>query len=104
MKIPGWAVFGVVMAVISVVMSENGMVQDYMHSNVFISGHEIMEVMAACPFDSDTLCYKYRDECIKRINQGALVSEEEIADCARVVEEKVLEGCGDMGVDCGYLR
>ncbi len=104
MKIPYWAVLGVSMAVLSVVMSNNEMVQDYMHSNVFISCHEAMEVMAACPFDSDAMCDQYKDECINRIAQGALVNDKEIADCARVVQEAMHEVCGAMGGDCDSLR
>ncbi len=92
------------MAGIAVVTSNQEMVQDYMHSNVFISGHESMEVMAACPFESDAMCDQFRDECINRIEQGALVSDEELADCARVVEEAVQEVCGAMGGDCESLR
>ena len=95
---------GILTTVVAVIMSDNEVVRNYMHSNAFIVGHEAMEVMVECPFDDAAMCERYQAECINRIEQGGQINAEEIADCARVVEEAVQEICGAMGSDCETLK
>ena len=95
---------GALVMLLAAFFNDSSLTRDLLHSNVFILGHESMEIVASCPFEDESLCSQFEAECNNKISQGTHIDEEVIAECAKSVEEAMLEVCGAMGGDCAVMR